>query len=342
MAESKVSISDLVVMFGFTLLTAATVLLPSLAGSPVRTFCGLLFTLFVPGYALLALLFPERSTEDSLALAEDVQLSLRTGLTDLERVVLAFGASLALAVLVGLSVEVSPWDLGLQPILIGSTSLTIASVFGAAIRRSRTPSSRRFDPHLLGALHAGWKRHFRSPSRTEKIFNVILVVVVLVAVYSFVAPQDPNGLTEFYLLSEQENGTLSGQSYQTELVQGEPQTYVVGIGNYEGEQTTYTVIVELQRGTENGTGPAAERELDRFEVTVGDNRTERVSHSVEPTVTGDRLRVTYLLYRDAVPSNPTPANAYRELHLLVDVSEPSNESSGLLAPTRTRAVLQSR
>jgi uncharacterized membrane protein len=41
---------------------------------------------------------------------------------------------------------------------------------------------------------------------------------------------------------------------------------------------------------------------------------------VTPELTGDRMRLTYMLYRGAPPATPTTDNAYRELHLWVNVS----------------------
>ncbi|SFR67067.1 DUF1616 domain-containing protein [Halogeometricum limi] len=324
MPRRTVSAVDLLVVVGFTAFTAMLVFAPPVDSPPLRAFCGAVFVLFVPGYALLAVLFPERISSDRVRLADDIRLSIRRGLTDLERAVLSFGTSLALAVLVGLLVDVSPWRLGLVPVFAGLGSLTVLFALGAVVRRRRTAASRRFDPDLFRGLRTGASAWLRPSSGTEVVLNVLLVLAVLLAGYSFVAPQEPTEFTEFYLLSEQ-NGTLSGQEFETELVNGEPQTYVVGVGNHEGQRETYTVVVTLQSDEASGTTPVERRELDRFEVAVGANQTEHTRHTVEPTVTGEGLRLTYLLYRETVPPNPSPANAYRELHLLVNVTEPTTE-----------------
>jgi uncharacterized membrane protein len=44
---------------------------------------------------------------------------------------------------------------------------------------------------------------------------------------------------------------------------------------------------------------------------------------VTPTLTGQRLRLAYLLYRGSPPPDPTVENAYREVHLWINVSAPS-------------------
>jgi uncharacterized membrane protein len=92
----------------------------------------------------------------------------------------------------------------------------------------------------------------------------------------------------------------------------------------------YTVVVELQRvtivnetdSTTNATTVRVldERELRRFEVSLAHNETWHNQHTVTPTMTGDRLRLQYLLYRGEPPADPSGETAYRELHLWVNVS----------------------
>lgn len=80
----------------------------------------------------------------------------------------------------------------------------------------------------------------------------------------------------------------------------------------------YTVVVALQR-VENNTTQATQ-ELDRFGVAVADNETWLRQVSITPTMRGQRLRLAFLLYRGSPPAHPTVANAYRELHLWVNVT----------------------
>lgn len=56
-----------------------------------------------------------------------------------------------------------------------------------------------------------------------------------------------------------------------------------------------------------------------FETTLADNETWTQQHSVAPTMTGERLRLTYLLYKGEAPPEPTVGGAYREVHLWVNV-----------------------
>jgi len=45
------------------------------------------------------------------------------------------------------------------------------------------------------------------------------------------------------------------------------------------------------------------------------------AHVLEPTRTGEELRVQYLLYAGEAPETPTRENSYRDLHLWIDVVE---------------------
>jgi uncharacterized membrane protein len=91
-------------------------------------------------------------------------------------------------------------------------------------------------------------------------------------------------------------------------------------------------VTYLENGTEvagdaNGTNVTnvsvavlEQAELQRFSQRVGANETWHRNHTVTPTLEGERLRLVYLLYMGAPPDTPTTENAYREVHLWVNVS----------------------
>jgi uncharacterized membrane protein len=97
---------------------------------------------------------------------------------------------------------------------------------------------------------------------------------------------------------------------------------VVGIENHEYESVEYTVVVQLQDVAvgDESIRVLEREELRRFETTLAHNETWRQRHGIAPTLTGERLRLTYLLYRGAAPGTPTAANAYQQLHLWVNVT----------------------
>ncbi|MEM0452012.1 MAG: DUF1616 domain-containing protein [Nitrososphaerota archaeon] len=84
----------------------------------LRYVFGSLFVLYLPGAALIELLYPKTSD-----------------LSQLERLALSIGLSLALVPLVGLILNYTPWGIRLHPIVISLSILTLALGLGAAARK---------------------------------------------------------------------------------------------------------------------------------------------------------------------------------------------------------------
>lgn len=163
-------------------------------------------------------------------------------------------------------------------------------------------------------------------SRTETALTVLLALSILLSVvsigYAVSVPKQGEAFTEQYLLTEQENGTLAAENYPTEFDVGETRPIIVGIGNHEHEDVTYSVVVKLQevRVDPNSATVLNETELDRFQTQVAAGETHLTELSITPEMTGTRLRLVFLLYKDAPPANPTVENTYRETHLWINVS----------------------
>ena len=84
----------------------------------IRYITGSLFVLYLPGAALIELLYPRRGD-----------------LTQLERVALSIGLSLAIVPLIGLILNYTPWGIRLDPIITSLTLLTIILALGAVYRK---------------------------------------------------------------------------------------------------------------------------------------------------------------------------------------------------------------
>ncbi|HXX73176.1 MAG TPA: DUF1616 domain-containing protein [Candidatus Acidoferrales bacterium] len=91
------------------------------SGSPwvvFRWVLGSVFVLFIPGYATVEALFPETGELNSL-----------------ERFALSIGLSLALAPLIGLFLNYTPWGIRLAPIVISLTIISLGMVLVSLVRR---------------------------------------------------------------------------------------------------------------------------------------------------------------------------------------------------------------
>jgi uncharacterized membrane protein len=317
----------------------AVTLLPVVSETPVRIVVALLVALFVPGYALIAALFPERgpavSTAQSATLDESDSDEKAGGIDVLERVVLSFGASIAVVPLVGLVLNFTPWGLRLVPILTGLTTVTVPLTVLAARRRSRLPTDVRFDPHPVAWLVAALRGLTAPDDRTDAILNVLLVVSVLLAVgsvaYAVSDPTPDEEFTGFYLLTETETGELVAANYPTNFTTGESRSLVVGIENEEGQSETYTVVTQLQDVRIEGETVTVTdaRELDRFSRELSDGTSVNLTRELTPDeLTGERLRLQFLLYRGEIPETPDAASAYRETHLWVNVTAGNSAAVG--------------
>lgn len=112
---------DLAFVILFTLLGIPFVMIPPLNEiSPVRIILGLPLVLFLPGYALIAALFPRKDDLDGI-----------------ERVALSFGLSIAITPLLGLALNYTPFGIRLAPVFTVLSVFTISLAICAYVRRRR-------------------------------------------------------------------------------------------------------------------------------------------------------------------------------------------------------------
>lgn len=320
--------ADLAAVLTVVALTCLAVLTPALADTPLRVVIGLPFVLFVPGYAFIAALFPEAGETPDESEEDDgsSRFGVSSGIDGIERVALSFGTSIAIVPLLGLVLNFTPWGIRLVPVLFTVSGFTVLATGIAARRRWELPEADRFNVPYKHWLATAQAELFEPESRTDMALNVLLVVSVLLAAvsvtYAVTVPKQGEAFTEFYVLTENETGDLVADDYPTEFTVGESKPLHVGIGNHEHRQQDYTVVVALQRveTEKNSTTVLDEQELQRFQATVDTNETWHHQMNVTPTMQGQRLRLAFLLYRGSPPANPTVENAYRELHLWINVS----------------------
>ena len=351
--------ADLAAVVVFTGLTLASVFVPVVNETPLRVVFGLVFVLFLPGYAFIAALFPEagESTQDvtdtaseAVSTASDSESShlvsgtdasqdepegssllqesdsiSQSGIDGIERVALSFGLSIAIVPLLGLVLNFTPWGIRLVPIVVTVSVFTIGCVGVAAHRRWALPEAERFVVPYREWLSTAKTEIFEPNDRTDAILNVALALSIVLAVgsvgYAVAVPPQGEQFSEFYLLTENEDGELVADGYPTEMQSGEAADLIVGIENNEHTTTEYGVVVQLQTvETEGNETVVLDRdEIDRFETTLEHNETHHERHTLRPTRTGEDLRVQYLLYVDGIPESPTRENSYRDLHLWIDV-----------------------
>lgn len=282
----------------------AVALAPHVVPGTIRAALVACFLLVAPGYVAVAALFPGRTGDD--------------GPWALERLVLGVGASVGCVVAVGLVADGSGAGVRFGPLLVGINAVTIGGIAAAAFRRRAHRGGATFGIDA-GTVVARFRRFIVGDGRVDLALT-IAVVVCLGALLGAVSldPGEERTAGEASLLTEQ-GGDLVASEYPTDLAVGEATTLHLAVGDGREEAGEATVVVTLDE-LEDGI-VSASTEIDRFALDLPDEDPVVHDHEVVPPVAGEDLRLTYLVYFGAVPDDPTPATADRQVHLQVTVSE---------------------
>jgi uncharacterized membrane protein len=318
------TLTDAVLILGF-LSVADVVLFERGLSQALRALFGLPLVVFLPGYALLALLFPRQPTDGGSSQSHDRFEDVTQGALDwVERATLSFGLSVALLPVLGVVLSLLRVGWGTSTVLGAVNAVVLVGLLGGVFRRYQVPEAERFTLSVgrrtssaLGTLLGG--------SKLESALSVLLVGSILVASgalgFALMAPADGETYTTMSLLTTNETGEYVASGYPTNLSTGETGSLVVGVTNEEDARVEYTLVAELQRvrATNGSTTVVSERELDRRDRTLTDRETWYSSHRVSAAESGE-YRLVYYLYRDDAPADATTETAYRHTHVWVTVS----------------------
>lgn len=302
---------------GWGLLAVAYLVGVVLPAAPIRLVVVAPVVFFLPGYVTVSAAFPHR------AAAPELQYPTRISIG--ERFALSVGLSLVVVPLVGLLVGLFPGGIT-TPVVAGLLGgYIVAGGVVAGVRRLHLPPEHRFRvpvgrwvDRLVGSLRRG--------TLAERAVTIALCVSIVSTVvaggFVLAVPADGESFTDLHVVTETDDGALAAEGYPTDLTQGEPATYTVGIENHEGVATDYVVVVTLDRVVEiDGAQRTVESdELARFETAVASGDRWTRTHTVTPEMTGEGLRLTYHLYVDTAPETADRDGAYRTVHVWVDVT----------------------
>ena len=267
--------------------------------------------LFIPGYCLIAALFPRN---------DDIGLS--------ERIALSIGLSIAIIPLIGLGLNFTPWGIRLDSVVISVTVFTWVLVLIAYYRRAILPIEKRFSmpfSEIGDTIHEGL---FPPDSdRVDRLLSVILVLAILIAItttiYVIASPKESEHFSEFYILGEK--GMAA--DYPDLIITGQNYPMFIGVGNHEYRNMTYTIetwtsLTEFDNVT-NSTTIIAMDPLDHLSLTLAHNETRVIPYNLSLKKTGYN-RVEFLLFNETVPgpevSGKDRINAsYHDLHLWITI-----------------------
>lgn len=324
---------DLLLVGVLVLLTNASVFIGPLSETPLRLALGLPFVVFLPGYAIIAALFPR---ENDRVIAS-MFASERSNSIDLaERIGLSVALSVATVGLTGLGLSSVGAGVGLQTVMLTVSGISLVALGVASIRRLRLSASERFTP----SLHAFWVSNAALSGRMNLVLNAAVILAVVLAgvgiVFGTAGPDSQREYTELSVLSASADGEPTADSYPTNLTRAEPTSLTVVIDNAEDSSTTYTAVVELQRLASDGQTPVARDKITQFQTTLGRDQRIRRAVQVEPSLAGENLRLVVLLYRGDEAAASLD-DAYREVHFNVTVATSDNVESAQFVRDRSLA-----
>ena len=275
---------DLMIIILWLVGVVLSIFLPSLNVTQARIFFTLPFMLFIPGYVLLAFIFPERSRID-LA----------------ERVALSIGLSVAINFGIGYALNFSPWGIGFGSVFSVLFTCIVILLILAYARRMTLPLDQRF----VIPFHF-WRVRKTLPKKSEfeHIFSWVFIFLVLAGciavILIIVFPATGERYTEFFILDR--NRTAS--DYTTYIPAGTVSPMYIGVGNHEHQNLTYTIEIYQDQFEHNELLNASfivrMDERGRFSVAVPEDETVLIPYNL--SLTGSMYnRVDFLLFSQIVP-----------------------------------------
>lgn len=275
---------DIFLVWLITVLCVIFVLTPRLNDTILRSILGVLLILFLPGYSLIAALFPKKGD-----------------LKSIERFALSFGLSIAVTPLMGLILNYTPLGIRLEPILISVSMFTLLMGIIAFIRRIRIPDEEKFNVEFKKHYNSLMKS-FKDESKGSKILSIILLLSIVLAIlattYLIVVPKEGEKFTEFYILGP--NGNVS--DYPTNLTAGQDGNVTIGIINHEYANVNYDMVIKLNNQT-----------IDNETITLSNDQSYAKPFKFTASSPGQNQELEFLLYK-----SPDDNTVYRSLHLWIN------------------------
>jgi uncharacterized membrane protein len=286
----------------------ALVLLALIAFFPdslARQILGLVFVLFLPGYAATSALFPENDQIDGI-----------------ERIALSFGLSIAIVPLIGLGLNFTPWGIRLDPIMASvSAFIVLASAVGW-YRRVKLPADERF------AIVVDLNIDLKGMPLVDKLLTVGIVVMlvasVVVLAWAVATPRVGERFTQLAILGPGGMAT----DYPRNMTVGEEKTVLLSVKSFEHRDTNYSIHIVLTNETNyNFTTGVSTIDWDATHALVpyaGISQNFSLVHLDEYNQTFNftvsapgTWKLQFMLFTEG---QPISQESYREVHLWLNVT----------------------
>lgn len=288
--------SDLLIVLLWTIFTFIFTAVPALNNTVLKSILGTVAILFIPGYMLIAALFPKRT------------------LGNVERIALSLGSNIVVVPLLGLILNFT-FGIGPVPVLIALCLYTIIMILIVIYQRGKLSDDERFSVNIQSVYEIVNNGLFRPKDRKDTILTVILVFSIISAMgmmyFAITTPKIGEKFTEFYVLNSSEKA-----QYPANLKLDTPATFIIGVTNHEYADVDYIVQTVFDKdimGSEN--------------VTLKHNDSWKKDITFTPNKEGSDSKIEFLLFKENdtgstennIENMGNDTEPYRKLYLYVNV-----------------------
>lgn len=215
---SVMKFADLVLL---SLLSLSSALVASVIPDRTALFIlGVPTILFFPGYALVSVIWPEKTV------------------SGMERIAVGVGFSILSSIVAALLVHSITGDIDSSAVIIMLCGLTLAGSGIAVIRRTKVPEGQQFALQICLEL-----KFMKALTLRERAVSFALlcalIVSIVVTYFALLNPVGGERFTELYIL-DSDGQTLN---YPIVLSPGQSSSVVIGLFCHEYTERTYTIMV---------------------------------------------------------------------------------------------------
>lgn len=271
--------------------------------------------LFLPGYALLSLLYPEAREDCDPPLTHEagdgIDKAMRSrlrGLTTVDFLGLSVAASIAIAP--GMAVAEHAARGTLTPLIqvLALAGLTVGLSILALIRRFSRPANARYTLALglpafttryfdAGSGQLGNAGAFEARTQSDVFVNVFVAGTLVLALTgaALAVTQSPaeQDFEELAVVTENADGDYEMGNYPDDLSGDEP--LFVSVTNNHETANEYVVVGTLETVDQDGNVQERDEQL-RQSVGIGAGERVYVRHDPAQSLSGERVRLRYDLY----------------------------------------------
>lgn len=258
------------------IITAAAIVVvfaPLTSISTARAISGMLLIFFVPGYALLAAVFPQKES-----------------ITNIERAIFSLVFSVTIVGGVGLLLSYTQLGISSAPLVASISVFVVVSTCAAYVRRRSLSPGRSFSIPLPRVSDVKRALSLREVTRTlDKTLIIVLILILVTSlvatVYLVATPFSGQPYTELYVLGPDGKA----QDYPSQFRLGEEKSVIVGVTNHEQRTVDYTLVTSL-----NGTTGSSK--LSAEKISLANNQNWEQTVAIKPDQTGTNLELSFMLY----------------------------------------------